>query len=106
MLKTSILTRSERITDASFMTAEWTTVLICQVSRCVSHDGSVGTTVLTCPILGLPMMSSLCKGPQSHPARSVRGKSDMSDEDRLRSVVLHDYGMATGRELLGSIQVL
>ena len=41
MLRTSVLTRSDRITDALLMTAEWTTVLTCQVNECVNHDGSV-----------------------------------------------------------------
>ena len=66
MLKTSILTRSERIIDASFMTAEWTTVLTCQINRCVSHDGSVdhspnmpnrGTTDEVQPVQGTTVPS-------------------------------------------------
>ena len=67
-LRTSVLTRSERITDALFMTAEWTTVLTCQVNGCVSHDGSVDHSPYM-PNLGT---TNECKGPQSHPVWSVR----------------------------------
>ena len=58
-LKTSVLTRSERITDALFMTAAWTTVLTCQISGCVSHGGSVDRSPLM-PNLGTSNKSNLC----------------------------------------------
>ena len=58
------------------MTAVWTTVQICQVQGQLS-------------------LLDLHEGPQSHLARRMLLKCDVSDEDRLRNVVLNDYGMAT-----------
>ena len=89
MLRTSVLARSERITDALVMTAEWTTVLTCQVNGCVSHDGSVDHSPET-PILGTTSEVQPLQGPTVPSCQECEVKSDMSDEDRLRSVVLHD----------------
>ena len=94
------------VSDIPIMTAVWTTVLICQVNGCASHDGSMdpsprmpspGTTILVRPSQGTTVPSR---------QKSVMSKCDMSDEDRLRNVVLNDYGMATRRGLIGSNQVL
>ena len=80
------------------MTAVWTTVLICQVIGCASHDGSVdhspqrpssGTTIFVRPSRGTTVPSR---------QKGVLLKCDVSDEDRLWNVVLNDYGMATAED--------
>ena len=66
-----------------------------------------GPQSLRCQLKGRLSLKYQLKGPQSClTGRMYYPDVDMSDEDRLRNVLLSDYGMATGRELLGSDHVL
>ena len=96
MLRTSVLTRSERITDALLMTAEWTTLLTCQVNGCVSHDGSVdhspympnlGTTSEVQPLQGttVPSCQECEKLSLTRPTRTGYRMSSRTTMEWLRA---------------------
>ena len=86
-LRTTVLVRNKMVTDVPFTTAAWTTVLICQVK-------------------GLQSLTDPFKGPQSRLAKDVLSGLTCPTRTGYGMSSLDDYGMATGRELIGSNHVL
>ena len=89
--------RNEVVSDVSIVAAVCTTVLICHILD-VPVMTAVWTAVFISQAQRLPSRSNSYEGPQSHLFRIMLLMCDVSDEDRLRNVVLNDYGMATAED--------